>query len=234
MQIAESRKRIAGVFAAGLLFALCLLVFAGTEVYAQTDRAGESAASEQTSVSILSEEKDDGWQEDGTYYENGTPFKGFQTIGGKLYYLDTATGKKKVNVCASYGGNLYRFGADGAGTLYTGTYNKKYYRNGTLFTGVQGGKRYSRGVLFTGTYQKKYYKAGSLYSGVRGSYYYKRGVKQTRYKNKVRKMNNGKIYYFTKKGKVYKKKGWKRVNGKRYYFKSGAAVTGWKLSLIHI
>lgn len=228
MQIAESRKRIAGAIAAGLFLALCFLVLAGSDVHAQTDNEKGSAASEQTSVSILSEQVNDGWQADGTYYRDGALLRGFQTIDGTLYYLDSATGVKKVNIRAFYNGTLYRFGSDGAGALYTGTYNKKYYRNGSLYTGIYKGKRYSKGVLFTGTYNKKYYKAGKRYSGVRGSYYYAKGVKQTRYKNKVRKMNNGKIYYFTKKGKVYKKKGWKRVNGKRYYFKSGAAVTGWK------
>ena len=51
MQIAESRKRIAGAIAAGLFLALCFLVLAGSDVHAQTDNEKGSAASEQTSVS---------------------------------------------------------------------------------------------------------------------------------------------------------------------------------------
>lgn len=214
MRIAKCRKSAVSLFAAGLLAVLCILIFAGTDVYAQSANTAQSAASEQTSVSILSQEIDDGWQPDGTYYRDGALLKGFQNIDGTLYNLDPATGKKKVNTYANYRKKLYRFGANGAGRLYAGVYK---------------GKRYSKGAPLTGTYRKKYYKAGKVYSGVRGSYYYKKGVKQTRYKNKVRRMNDGKVYYFKKNGRVYKKRGWKRINGKRYFFtKNGPAVTGWK------
>lgn len=219
MQIIKSQKWIAAAFTAALILAACF--FLSANVYGETEPGAEVKADQ--TQEVLS-----GWQENNTcYYQDGKKVTGFQTIDGKLYSFDS-TGKKLVNVYQTYSGKLYRFGADGAGTLYTGTYNKKYYKSGALFTGTMGGKRYSKGTLFTGTYQKKYYKAGKLYSGVRGSYYYRKGVKWTRYKNKVAKMNDGKIYYFMKNKKVYKKSGWKRVNGKRYYFRKGTALTGWK------
>lgn len=218
MQMIKSQKWIVAAFAAAVIFAACF--FLSANVYGETESDAEVKTDQIQAV--LS-----GWQENNTcYYRDGKKVTGFQTIDGKLYSFDS-TGKKRVNVYQTYSGKLYRFGADGAGIVYTGTYNKKYYKNGVLFTGTVAGKRYSKGTLFTGTYQKKYYKAGKLYSGVRGSYYYRKGVKWTRYKNKVAKMNNGKIYYFMKNRKVYKKSGWKRVNGKRYYFRKGTALTGW-------
>lgn len=174
-------------------------------------------------------EKPSGWDESKTYYygSDGNPVTGFQTIDGKAYYFDSK-GKKQVKVYKTISKKLYYFGADGTGKKYTGTYSAKHYHSGTPYTGSCNGIRYSSGKKLTGFYNKKYYKSGKVYSGVYGSYYYKKGVKQTKYKKTVKKMNNGKIYYFQKNKKVYKGTGWKRVNGNRYYFKKGVAVTGWK------
>lgn len=167
------------------------------------------------------------WEGDYYYEAEGTPATGFHTIDGKNYFFD-ANGKKQVKVYKTVNKKLYYFGSDGTGKVYTGTYKKIYYRNGSAYTGSYNGVRYSKGKPLTGTYNKKYYKNGKLYSGVYKSYYYKKGVKQTKYKSTVKKMNNGKIYYFKSNKKVYQGTGWKRVSGKRYYFKKGVAVTGWK------
>ncbi len=236
-----------------LAAALCLAGWQG--VYAQQTDGLSQDGQVQTEEG---EAVQDGWQEDGTYYKDGAPLKGIHSIDGKLYSFDTITGIRQVNVYGIYNSKLYRFGEDGTGCLYTGTYNKKYYRSGSLFTGTYKGclykngalctgtyknkyykngkpftglhnsKRYSRGKLLTGTYKNRRYSKGKLYSGVYKRYYYKNGVRQTKYRNAVRKMNNGRIYYFQKDRKVYQGTGWKRIDNKRYYFKKGTAVTGWK------
>lgn len=241
MQALKSRGWIVGLITLGLITAMCF--FTAQNAHAET-ATGESTAPTATQPTTDTDQIT-GWTDDDQMYyrENGALVKGCKTIDGKLYYFDETTGKKQVNVIKSYNGKMYRFGADGAGALYTGivdgkryskgalftgTYNKKYYRSGVLFTGVYQNKRYSKGSLFNGTYSKKLYKNGVVYSGVSGSYYYSKGVKQTKYKNTVRKMNNGKIYYFQKNRTVYKGTGWKRVNSKRYYFRKGTALTGWK------
>lgn len=263
------------------VFLILGMFFACQDVHAAARTFEEPAAPSEPEVK-------NGWQADGTYYENGTMLKGIQEINGTLYYLDSVTGVKKTNAWAEYRNGLYRFDENGAGTLYTGIYNgryykdgaagtgmyngvyysggspatgvfggtyyvngkqgtgvyngkyykngkpgtglynKVYYKNGVRGTGIYNGKCYKSGKLLSGTYQKKLYKNGVKFSGVYKSYYYKSGVKQTKYKSTVKKMSNGKIYYFQKNAKVYQGTGWKRINGKRYYFKKGTACTGWK------
>ena len=127
------------------------------------------------------------------------------------FYYDSE-GNLVVSTTLEISGVVYSFDASGASSLYTGVYN---------------GYSYTSGKKLTGFYNSKYYKAGKLYSGIYKSYYYKKGVKVTKYKSKVKKMNNGKFYYFKKNGKVYTGTGWKRISGNRYYFKKGVAATGW-------
>ncbi|MCI8647430.1 MAG: L,D-transpeptidase family protein [Firmicutes bacterium] len=150
----------------------------------------------------------------GTYYKNGKPGTG---LSGGIYYKN---GKPGTGL---YSGKYYKSGKPG-----TGIYNKYYYKNGTRGTGLYGAKFYKNGKLLTGTYKNKLYKKGLKYSGVYKNYYYKYGLKQTKYKSTVKKMNNGKIYYFQKNGKVYRGSSWKRIGQKRYYFRKGTALTGWK------
>ena len=221
------------------ILALIILLAAGwymtQAVFAEDSTAPETTPSQEetTDPTQPTDPTDPGkiscWDESGNYYydADGNLVTGFQAIDGKHYYFDS-NGKKQVKVYKKVSSRLYYFGADGSGKLYTGIYNKVYYKSGAAYTGTAGGIRYSKGKPFTGTYNKKYYKSGKLYSGVYKSYYYKKGVKQTKYKNTVKKMNNGKIYYFQKNKKVYSGTAWKRISGKRYYFKKGVAVTGWK------
>lgn len=197
MQLIKSRGFLTGL--AALMVLLGMWVFAG-HAYADTDPAQESA---QPIAQVLADDS----QEPTT--DPTTPSQkqdGWQADG--TYYKNGVMLKGLQTV----DGKLYDFGTNGVGKLYNGTYNKVLYSNGKPFSGTKN---------------NKLYKSGKLYSGVSGSYYYKNGVKQTKYKKTVKKMNNGKIYYFQKTGKVYKGTGWKRVNDKRYYFKKGTALTGW-------
>lgn len=237
MQASKAYKGTKGIFI--LLFIAAAMLLTGQTAFGAEHGAGgvtaaaqsvsneRIAAAQEVSGSEIPAAKN-GWQTDGTYYRNNVLLKGTQYIDGKLYDLDTVTGKKHVNVYKTYQGKLYRFDRYGVGKAYTGTYNKRFYRNGVVFTGTYQGKQYKNGKLINGTKQKKLYKNGKLYSGVHKGYYYKKGIKQTKYKSVVKKMNNGKIYYFQKNGKVYQKSGWKRINDKRYYFRKGVAATGWK------
>ncbi|MCQ4635682.1 L,D-transpeptidase family protein [Anaerovorax odorimutans] len=206
MQSTRSRGLIVGLAALAVL--LGMWMFAGSQAYAQEAAPTEETTTEATSETQAPQEapKQDGWQADGTYVRNGVLLQGLQDIGGKLY----------------------NFGNGTKGVLYTGNYGGKYYVSGSLANGTYNKLLYVNGKPFSGTKNNKLYKAGKVYSGVSGSYYYKSGVKQTKYKNTVKKMNDGKIYYFQKSGKVYKGTAWKRVKGKRYYFKKGTALTGWK------
>ena len=113
-------------------------------------------------------------------------------------YLLDSAGRKQINVHSVFNGKLYYFGADGAA------------------------------ALFSGNYSGRLYKAGAAWTGISGSYFYKNGIRQTKFKKTVKKMDDGKNYYFLKDGKVHKGTGWKRIEDKRYYFKKGVAHTGWK------
>lgn len=149
----------------------------------------------------------------GVYYRGGKPGTG---ISGGIYYKNGTPGT------GLYSGKYYKNGKPG-----TGMYNKYYYKNGSRGTGVYGGKFYKNGTLLTGFYESRLYKKGVKFSGVYKSCYYKSGVKQTAYKSTVKKMDNGKVYYFQKNKKVYTGTGWKRVDRQRYFFKKGVALTGW-------
>lgn len=132
---------------------------------------------------------------------------------------------------------VYVFDENGVATEFNGIFttadggDNKYYLNGVIPTGFfqeSNGKLYNNGTPYTGEYNSYYYDNGVRYTGVYKSYYYEKGKKVTKYKSVVKKMGNGKIYYFTSDKKVYTGTGWKRINGKRYYFQKGTAVTGWK------
>lgn len=217
MQSTRSRGLIIGL--AALTVLLGIWMFAGNHVYAETEPAAQVQSAEQQ-VQYPT------WENGCYLLGENQPATGIMQADGKLYFFD-ASGKPQTNVYGTNAGKLYRFGADGVGAIYTGTYNNAYYVGGTLANGTYNKLLYVNGKPFSGTKNNKLYKAGKVYSGVSGSYYYKNGVKQ-KYKNAVKKMNDGKLYYFQKNGKVYKGTAWKRVNGKRYYFKKGAALTGWK------
>lgn len=181
-----------------------------------------------------------GWEGD-TYYKDGVKVTGYEVIEGKVYYFDS-NGLKQTKTYQTYNQLMYYFGTDGTGTVFSGTYKGKIYKSGRLFSGNKSGYYYKNGVRHTGKagkyYYKNglkltgtangcYYKNGIKYSGVKGDYYYISGQKQAKYRSKVAKMSNGKIYYFTKTGRISNTNGWKRYGGKRYYFKSTAAQTGW-------
>lgn len=219
MQAMKARKGITGTIL--LLLIVAAMMFAGQTVFA----AEQSAALQEVSPGQVTA---NGWQADGTYYQNGTMLKGMQKIDGKWYDLDQQTGKKHVNTYKKYNGKLYYFDRNGVGTLYTGNYKNMFYRSGAVFTGKYQGCQYKKGKPINGMNEKKLYKNGKLFSGVHKGYYYSKGVKQTEYKSVAKKMNNGKVYYFEKSGKVYKGTAWKRIDGQRYHFRKGVADTGWK------
>jgi hypothetical protein len=93
----------------------------------------------------------------------------------------------------------------------------------------ENGEIVKNAYMLIGNKLYKFNKAGlcKFYTGVYESYYYNNGTKITKHKSTVKKMGNGKFYYFKKNGSVFKGTGWKRVNGKRYYIKNGTAYTGW-------
>lgn len=236
MQASKARKGTRGIFILLFIAAAVLLTsqatFATEAKDGSVDVAAQSVSKERIAVAqeVSGSEAPavkNGWQGD-FYYKNDVLLKGTQYIDGRLYALDLVTGKKQVNVYKTYQNKLYYFDRYGVGKIYTGPYKNRFYRNGALFTGTYQGKQYKNGNLINGTKQQKLYRKGKLYSGVHKGYYYKKGIKQTKYRSVVKKMNNGKIYYFQKNGKVYQKSGWKRVNDKRYYFRKGIAATGWK------
>lgn len=237
MQASKARKGTTGIFIL-LFIAAAVLLTSQTAFGAEDKDRGADAAVQSVSKENAATAREvsgseapavkNGWQADGTYYRNDVLLKGTQYIDGKLYDLDAVTGKKKTGTYKNYQGKLYYFDRYGVGNVFTGTYNNQFYRNGAVFTGTYQGKQYKNGKLVNGTKQKKLYKKGKLYSGVHKGYYYQKGVKQTKYKSVVKKMNNGKVYYFQKNSKVYTGTGWKRINDKRYYFRKGAAATGWK------
>lgn len=217
MQNTKSFRVIAAVLALAMLLATCFSVT--QPVFAEDTPAPQNDELENPG-------EQPGWGADGFYYDadgNKVVSKTIKTSDGKVYTFDADGNSGLFSGIFNEDNKVYK-----DGNLLTGTYNNKFYVKGVLYTGVYSGKRYSKGIPLTGPYNGKYYKNGRLYSGVYGSHYYKSGVKQTKYKNTVKKMNNGKIYYFKKDAKVYKGTGWKRISGKRYYFKKGVAVTGWK------
>ncbi len=224
---------LTGIIAAGMLAAQPIFAAGasdGTDVNTASQNVPNegTVTAQETTPNETAPVVKNGWQADGTYYRNGVMLTGLQRIDGKWYDLDRATGKKHVNTYKKVNGKLYKFGRTGVGTLYKGNYNGRFYRNGVPFTGKYQGKQYKNGKLIRGMKQNKLYKNGKLYSGVHKGYYYKKGVKQTRYRAVVKKMNNGKVYYFQKNGKVYNGTGWKRIKDKRYHFQKGVAATGWK------
>lgn len=149
----------------------------------------------------------------GTYYKDGSPGTGTYN---SVYYR---SGSPANGV---FGSKYYKNGKPA-----TGLYRNVYYKNGSRGTGIYKGICYKTGKPLTGVYGGKRYKTGKPFSGLYKNYYYKKGAKLTQYRSAVKKMNNGRVYYFQKDGKVYSGSGWKRVDGKRYYFKKGVARTGW-------
>lgn len=142
-----------------------------------------------------------GWAPDGSdwYYmdENGNPAKGWKTLSGIRYYLDSATGKMATG-WKSDNGNWYYL--DGSGALKTGWIN-------------DGGSWYyssSDGIMQTGWLTdggKKYYLKGS-------------GAMATGWREMDRSW-----YYFENSGAMAT--GWKQLGGVWYYLNSsGAMATG--------
>lgn len=185
-----------------------------------------------------------GWSQDGNYYyDNWTKASGFRTLDNQLYYFDPSDGcKKKTSGHLEQDEKFYQFAATGIATLYTGPYEKYYYSDGVKSAGFKtvDGKLYyyspetkEKKTKGYKTYKGKLYKfkssgVASAYSGVYKAYYYKKGTKQTKNRGVIKKMNNGKIYYFKKNGKVSFSSSWRTYKGNKYYFRKGVGLKGWK------
>ncbi len=223
---------------------MCCIMVTSNIVFVPQSFASESIVLEESSESEVTDEVQEpeliinAWDENGFYHDaDGVIVKDkILSVDGKMYLFD------KNGIAVLYTGNLKS--SDGKtyyykdGVKFTGNRiidgKSFYYKNGCKFNGIRilNGKPYfykngrkSKTEIYI--YNKKCYKYGKVYTGVYKSYYYNKGVKVTKHKNKVKKVSNGKFYYFKKNGTVYKGSGWKRVKGKLYYFKNGVGYTGW-------
>lgn len=198
--------------------AICL-VFDILFVDVRAEDGSSDTTTEEISISSVE------WRiNDGKYYlyntVTGEMLKGWQTVGGARYYLDSS-GVMKTGWLTLNKKNYY---FDTCGKMTTGwkkISGKTYYfskKSGAMLTGwhTLGGKKYhfsSSGVVNTGWKKisgKKYHFSST-------------GVMATGFKT-----ISGKKYYFSKKNGVMKT-GWIKTSSKWYYLSSSGVVqTGWK------
>ncbi len=141
------------------------------------------------------------------------------TVGWKDGFYYDFEGNLVTDQIIKIGDKVYIFDSRGACDLY----NDIWIDGGNVYL-VKDGVIDTESLYI---YNRKAYKNGSLFSGGYQSYYYQNGVRVTTYKNVVRKVEDGQFYYFTQDGKIYRGTGWLRLNGLRYYIKDGVACTNW-------
>ena len=156
-----------------------------------------------------------GWNEENTQYydENGELSKGIVTIGDDTYYFDEESGNLVTEEkYVEKDGLLYKF-KDGTGGLYNGSY---------------GGCEYVDGVKQETP--EKTYEPSKLVKAEDGKWHYSNAEGKLYVPSSagIKKMDNGKRYYFYADGHVYKNTAGKskivKIDGKAYYFNSSSSV----------
>lgn len=143
-----------------------------------------------------------GWVGSGKYYASasGALLTGLQKIDGSLYFFKTG-GKKIVNKRKTIEGETYYFKDDGAAAL------DSWVKIGSDYYYFQ-----SDGTMAKNKWIDNFYVGPD-------------GAKTNQTKKYGWQTENGKKYYFNKKGVMVL--GWKTISGNVYYFDStGAMVTG--------
>lgn len=135
------------------------------------------------------------------------------------FYYDEE-GNKVVSQIIEIDGLLYIFNARGDSDLLNDLWVDS---DGKVYLIKEGVKDTASVYLYDG----KLYKNGVLYSGGYQYVYYNAGVKSTANRNVVKKVEDGKFYYFDSSGNISRTTGWLRINNCRYYVKNGDVCVGW-------
>lgn len=155
-----------------------------------------------------------GWNEENTIYytEEGVYVTGITEVDGVLYYFSDE-GVKQLDAYAEKDSLLYYFDSEGKGSKFTGTYNGSEY--------VDGVKQET---------PEKTYEPSKLVKAEDGKWHYSNAEGKLYVPSSagVKKMDNGKRYYFYADGHVYKNTAGKskivKIDGKAYYFNSSSSV----------